>query len=422
MTQYRVKGGQPLSGTITAQGSKNAALPLMAAGLLFRGGLNLVNLPAIRDVNVMRELLAHAGAPASGSDQELTFQTPDTISGAINPELARKLRASILLLGPILARTGHVELPVPGGDLIGQRPIDTHLRAFELMGATVTQTPTGFTLTGQLQGADIYLSEASVTATENILMAAALAQGTTILRNAAQEIHVQILAETLRAGGTDITGIGTSTLMIRGTNGQLLPQRTRIAIPADELDAATFAAAALITNGSITVTNYPGDVLRPFTEKLLSLGAKLTEHNQAVTITRASTHLKPYTVKVGPAPGFPTDLQPIMAVLATQADGQSLIHDWMYEQRFGYAEQLARLGATIHDLDPHRISISGPTPLTGGHISALDIRAGIACVLAALAATGETVIDDAQVIERGYAELPERLTKLGAHITREGNS
>ena len=419
MAHYRVEGGRPLSGTISAQGAKNTVLPLMAAGLLFRQGLSLVNVPIIRDVASMRDLLTDAGAPSEQSGHEITFHTSDTITGTINADLARRLRASILLLGPLLARTGKVELPLPGGDLIGQRPITTHLDALALMGAKVVETPTGFTVTGQLHGADIYLGEASVTATENVLMAAALAKGTTILRNAAQELHVQILAETLRAGGTDITGIGTSTMMIRGTDGQLLPQRTKIAVPADELDAATLAISALITNGTITITNYPSDVLRPFTEKLRSIGAEITEQNQSVTIKKSNGQLASFAIKVGPAPAFPTDLQPIMAVLATQADGDSLIHDWMYEQRFGYAEQLVKLGAAISVLDPHRITISGPTPLVGHQISALDIRAGVACVLAALAAEGTSIIDDAEVIERGYEYLPERLTTLGAQITRE---
>lgn len=420
MTEYHITGKTRLTGEVTIQGSKNAVLPLLAAGLLFDQGLSISNVPAISDVEVMSQLLKNTGAAVSGSNESITIHPGKLKNPKISEELATRLRASVLLLGPLLARLGKVELPLPGGDLIGRRPINTHLRALEQMGAKVRQTAAGYSISGKLTGTDIYLDEASVTATENVLMAAALAHGSTTIRNAAQEDHVRTLAETLRSGGVDITGIGSSTLFVRGTGGQPLTQHVRMTVPPDELDAGTFAIAALITQGDITIDPYPIEALRPFTEKLIQAGAEINFPKLgAVRVHRSGREILPFSVKVGPAPGFPTDLQPLMTVLATQAEGVSLIHDWMYERRFGYVEQLERFGASITVCDPHRVTVSGPRRLTGQRIISPDIRAGIAFVLAALSADGESIIEHAEIIERGYANLTERLAKLGAKITRK---
>jgi UDP-N-acetylglucosamine 1-carboxyvinyltransferase len=420
MPSFHIIGGKSLRGTVTTPGSKNAVLPLMAAALLFDAPVTLTNVPAIRDVTVMKELLEFLGATVDDSTSgRMTIQAPPKIPANLSAKLGGRLRGSVLLLGPILARRGEVSLPQPGGDVIGKRSISQHVMGMEALGATGVQKGTRFHLKGKLVGADLYLEDASVTGTENILMAAVLATGETVIRHAAEEQHVQALGALLREAGAEIDGLGTSTLRIQGRGGKPLNTALTFAVPPDEIDAGTFAIAALITDGEITIDPYPAEALRSLSEKLKSMGAILSPSSdgEAMTVKR-NVSLHPFQCKVGPAPGFATDLQPQMAVLATQIKGWSTIHDWMYDNRFGYVEELLKFGAHIVPYDQHRIAIAGPTPFIGQHIYSPDIRAGIAFVLAALVAEGKSIIDHANIIERGYAHLVDRLHALGADIER----
>lgn len=421
MPSYRITGGRPLRGTVKTSGSKNAVLPLMSAALLWDAPVTLTNVPAIRDVAVMSELLRSLGCQVESKvSGQLVITPPHKLQEAVLPaKLVQKLRGSILLLGPLLTVIGSVSLPQPGGDVIGRRPIHQHLVAFISMGARVHKRGQRHLFSGKLTGSDIYLEEASVTATENLVMAAAIASGTTTLHHVALEQHVVALLDFLKAGGAQIDGVGTPSLRIVGRGGQRFAKPVTFTVPPDEIDAGTFAIAALLTGGRLTIDPYPADSLRPLTEKLQAIGATcLPEQNGRAMTVSGSKKLKAFQLKVGPAPGFPTDLQPQMAVLATQTHGWSTIHDWMYDNRFGYTEELQKFGAHIIGQDIHRIAIGGPTPLLAQHIYSPDIRAGIAFVLAALAADGTSVIDHVNIIERGYAHLKERLEAIGASIER----
>ena len=393
----------------------------MSAALLFNVPVTLKNVPEIRDVTVMKDLLRAIGATVDDSKVNImTITPPAKMTTNLPIKLVSCLRGSVLLLGPILTRQQQVTLPQPGGDVIGKRSISQHLIGLEAMGGMIDQKNNRYALKGRLHGADLYLEDASVTATENLVMAASLAHGPTTIRHAAEEQHVIALCQLLAEAGADISGIGTSEIRITGRDGQPFNKSVTFTIPPDEIDAGTFAIAALITKGKITIDPYPAHTLRPLTEKLTNLGAKFTPNpnGQAMTVS-VGENLHPLACKVGPAPGFPTDLQPPMAVLATQIKGWSTIHDWMYDNRFGYVEELLKFGAHIVPYDQHRIAIAGPTPLSAQHIYSRDIRAGIAFVLAALVAEGTSVIDHASIVERGYANLAVRLKKLGAEIERQ---
>ncbi len=419
MERFEITGGRPLIGTSFTPGSKNAVLPLLAATLLFDAPVRLVNVPKIRDVEVFLKILETLGSLVTWHSENELSVTSHLKATTVPIDLARQLRASILVVGPLLGRLARASFGLPGGDLIGRRPIALHLDGLTAMGFSLQESTGHYHLSGEAQSADIYLVEASVTATENLLLAAALGSGTIILRHAAQERHVVALAEFLNKAGLAIDGIGTNTLTITGRRGQAFSEPITVTVPPDELDAGTLTIAALLTQGNLLIDPYPTHALRPLTDKLTTIGADIIvdEPTQTCRI-RGGNELKNFSLKVGPFPGFPTDLQPPMAVLATQIRGTSLIHDWMYERRFGYADLLDAFGAEITICDPHRILVSGPTPLVARHIYSLDIRAGIAFVLAALIAKGTSQIDHASIIERGYANLVSRLTQLGATVQR----
>jgi UDP-N-acetylglucosamine 1-carboxyvinyltransferase len=415
MAKFIIKGGKSLSGTVQVYGAKNAALPLAAAAILTKEKVRLDNLPDILDCKVMLEILQDLGLKVDKiGSHSVELCAEEMTKKTIDNDLAKKLRASILLVGPMLARKSEVIIPFPGGDIIGRRSIETHLEGFRAMGAHVTYADDHFKISAaKLKPAEIYLDERSVTATENIIMAAVLTRGETIIRFAASEPHVVDLCELLNKMGAQISGIGTPTLKIRGVKELLGAVHT---IVPDQIDVVTFACAAIATSGDITIHGVNYEMLYPILHKFDQMGVNYVLNEDSLTVRPSK--LKATKIQTSPWPGFPTDCQPLFTVLATQAEGTSLIHDWMYERRLLYIDELIKMGANITLCDPHRILVSGPTKLQGAHLLGPDIRAGVAMVIAALAAEGETVIENVELIDRGYEKIEERLRSLGADIKR----
>lgn len=418
MATLLIEGRRKLKGEIRASGMKNAATPILAATLLTREPCVISNVPRIADVFKMLELLAGLGADVAWTgDHEVTVTARDIDPTKIlTPEVGR-LRSSVLLLGPLFARFADVRLPHPGGCIIGNRPLDTHLDVLRGFGATVAEgrDELHVTRTRALRGASIVLSEFSVTATENALMAAAVADGTTTIRIAAAEPHVQDLARFLVALGARIEGIGTHAVTVHGAPS-LHGARHRI-IP-DQVEIGTWAALAAATRSDIRILDVVPEHLDLVTKKLHHAGISFTI-NQAALHIHPAHRLRAFRLQTLPYPGFPTDLQAPFAVLGTQAEGTSLIHDPMYEGRLGYVQELIKMGANAVVCDPHRVLITGPTPLYGQEITSFDLRAGATLVIAALVATGVTKIHEAQIIDRGYESIDQRLRSLGATITRQ---
>ena len=385
--RFVVRGGRPLAGTIRPAGNKNAALPVIAATLLADGPVHLQNIPRIRDVETLLELIADLGASVEWTGPNaVTVDTRAVKPKPLDPVLCTRIRASILLAGPLLARFGKVTLPPPGGDVIGRRRVDTHFLALERLGALVTVGDRFEIEAKQLVGADIFLDEPSVTGTENALMAAVAAKGRTTLRNAASEPHVQDTALVLVAMGAHIEGIGSNTYVIEG--GKPLGGCT-YAIGPDHIEIGSFIGLAAVTNGQITI-----DGVRP------DLGGHVPK------------------LEDGPWPAFPADVMSIALVAATQCEGMVLMHEKMFESRLFFVDKLIGMGARIVLCDPHRAVISGPSPLRGGKVESPDIRAGMAMVLAALAADGESYIHNIGQVERGYENIDKRLIALGADLER----
>jgi UDP-N-acetylglucosamine 1-carboxyvinyltransferase len=421
MQQFRITGGKPLNGDVHISGRKNAALKLLAASLLTTGTTTLTHVSLIGDVLVMADILRSLGATVTQEDETFTISTANVTTSEIPYDLGRKLRASLVLVGPLLARFGEAHFPHPGGCVIGKRSIEPHLEGFKRLGATIEFDGTYYHLkASQLTGQEMYLQEKSVTATENIMMAAVRASGTTHLINAAEEEHIGNLANLLREYGYAITGDGSSQVMITGLP-ELSSRDASIKIIPDEIEIGTFAVAALVTGGEITMHGVGKRFgLLPLLAKLTDFNAQYTYNQEAETLTiHPSPHLVAADVQTNPWPGFFPDLQSPFVVLATQAEGKSEIHDWMYEGRLGFVELLERMGAKTTIYDPHRVAIEGPTKLRGASNIAPDLRAGAALVLAALAAEGESVVEKVELIDRGYVSLDDRLRALGATIIRE---
>jgi UDP-N-acetylglucosamine 1-carboxyvinyltransferase len=423
--RFLVRGGQPLRGRIRPAGNKNAALPMLAATLLADGPVELENVPRIRDVEAMLALLAHLGAVIEwiGASTVRVDARPAE-ARPLDPELCARIRASILLAGPLLARFGRVRLPPPGGDVIGRRRVDTHVLALRHLGATVEIGERfGYDFeTKQLRGADIFLDEPSVTGTENALMAAATAPGRTILRNAASEPHVQDLAHALNAMGARIEGIGTNTYVIEGVPGL---HGTRCTIGPDHIEVASFIGLAAVTNGDLAIEGVRGHDLRSILLGFERLGVSprlvgdvlYVDPNQERRIRAdAGEHIP--KLEDGPWPAFPADAMSIAIVTATQCSGTILVFEKMFESRLFFVDKLIGLGARIVLCDPHRAVVTGPCRLHGGTLESPDIRAGMALLLATLAAEGESCINNVGQIDRGYERIDERLRELGADITR----
>ncbi len=411
-----IRGGKPLDGEITVGGMKNAVTPILAATLLVSGPCRLANVPRLSDVERMLDILRSLGAKVDWTgEHELTVDARRADIASIDAKAVKSMRSSILLLGPLLSRFHQVELPEPGGCIIGNRPIGPHFTALETLGAKIDRTGSLYRLTtAGLKGAVIVLPEFSVTATENAIMAAVLAEGRTVIKLAAAEPHVQDLAKFLNAAGARISGAGTHTVVIDGVD-RLKAVEHRV-IP-DQIETGTFAVLGAVTKGTLRIRGVEPEHLDIILLNLRRAGVNFTVDRGVLTLGSQSS-LAAFKLQAMPYPGFPTDLQAPFGVLATQCDGTTLIHDPLFEGRLGYVNELVKMGANAVICDPHRVLISGPTPLYGQEIRGLDLRAGATLVIAGLIAQGETVLHGAEIIDRGYENLDRRLAALGADIAR----
>jgi UDP-N-acetylglucosamine 1-carboxyvinyltransferase len=424
--RFLVEGGHPLRGTVTPAGNKNEALPVLAACVLARAEVIVDNVPRIRDVTVLLEGLRHLGVKVAFEEggtvrldaRELQSRDPD-------PAVMSQLRGSVLLAPGLLARTGRAALPAPGGDRIGRRRVDTHLLALSTLGARVDPGPAlRLTLEGRFRGAEVFLDEASVTATENAVMAAALAEGTTVILNAASEPHVQGLCRFLNTLGARIAGIGTNQLRIEGVR-ELGPGRHRLG--PDHIEIGSFVALAAMTGGEVRVRDVVPDDLRMIRVAYRRLGVETALDGTTLVVPgpqelRVAADADGAIPKVddAPWPGFPADLTSLALVLATQSRGTVLIHEKLFESRLFFVDSLIAMGARIVLCDPHRAVVVGPSELRAAPIVSPDIRAGMALIGAALCARGTSVISNAHQVDRGYERIDERLRALGARITRDG--
>ena len=405
-----------MSGTAVISGNKNAATPILAASLLATKKCVIKNVPDIADVRVMIEILKSLGLSIDYSDHTAVISPGKLSLKNLNRELVKKMRSSILILGPLLARLGAVDLPEPGGCIIGKRPIDTHLYGLKKLGAIVSSKKGELSLAAKnLAPAEMILPEFSVTATENIIMAALGAKGRTVIKMAAIEPHVQDLINFLNALGAKVAMAPENTIIIDG--GRELAGADHTVSP-DNIEAGTFAAAALITRGKITLKGVNHSHMDAVYSLLERIGAVLEIGKNTLTIfSRGELH--GFKLQALPYPGFPTDLQAPFGALATQCHGASLVHDPLYEGRMGYVQELIKMGAEATVCDPHRVLINGPTKLYGTEIKGLDLRAGATLVLAGLAAHGTTILEGVENLDRGYEKFDERLRGLGAEIRRE---
>ncbi|HEX6966188.1 MAG TPA: UDP-N-acetylglucosamine 1-carboxyvinyltransferase [Gemmatimonadaceae bacterium] len=425
--QFIVEGGHRLAGTIRPAGNKNAALPIIAAALLTDEPVTLENVPRIRDVETLVELITTLGVRAEWTSRNvLAIHAKEICSDVLDPQLCTRIRASILLAAPLLARRGRVTLPPPGGDVIGRRRVDTHFLALEQLGATFTVNSEFQLSTTGLRGADVFLDEPSVTATENAIMAAAAADGTTVLRNAASEPHVQDLARFLVAMGARIEGIGTNCMTVYG--GQSL-HGTRYAIGPDHIEVGSFIGLAAVTASTLRIRDAGVEHLRSVLMGFERIGIECQCEGDDLIVPadqprQIRSDLGGHVPKLEdqPWPAFPADLMSIAIVTATQCNGLILMHEKMFESRMFFVDKLIAMGARIVLCDPHRALVAGPSPLRGATVESPDIRAGMAILLAALSAEGTSTINNVGQIERGYERVDERLRELGARITRVDDS
>jgi UDP-N-acetylglucosamine 1-carboxyvinyltransferase len=425
MEKFVIQGGVPLSGTIVAAGNKNGALPILAACLLTDDEVILRNVPRISDVEAMTLLLEGLGARIQWMGPgELSVDCSCVDRYEVDPGLAERIRASFLLAGPLLARFGHAVMPPPGGDVIGRRRLDPHLDAFRALGGTVNHGPDNIRVrapTG-LRPCDFLMDEPSVMATENALMAAALTRGPTVIRNAASEPHVQDLARMLVAMGAPIDGIGSNVMTVHGVSS--LRGCTHTIAP-DHIEIGSFMALAGVTGGELIVRDTIPEDLRMIRLVFERLGLRsevrgadvIVPSNQQLVVRNDRGDYMP-KVEDGPWPAFPADLTSIALALATQAEGSVIIHEKMFENRLFFVDKLQLMGAAITICDPHRAIVVGPRPLRGQRVDSPDIRAGMAMLIAALCADGTTEIGNVRHIDRGYERIDERLSELGARITR----
>ncbi|HEX5623958.1 MAG TPA: UDP-N-acetylglucosamine 1-carboxyvinyltransferase [Sulfuricurvum sp.] len=417
MDYLRIQGPTKLQGTVTISGAKNAALPLITLALLAHNKVRMSNMPEVVDIKTLLKLLQNLGASYTLENHILDIDTSTVNDTMANYDIVKTMRASILVLGPLLARFGHCEVSLPGGCAIGQRPIDLHLKAMEQMGATITihagyvhaVAPEG------LKGAHIIFDKITVTGTANVVMAAALAHGKTTITNAAREPEVVQLCEILRDSGIDITGIGTSELVIIGTGGKTLHMVDFEVIP-DRIEAGTYLCAGAITNSTITLEKVRPDHLDAVTAKLEQMGCTIDIDGTTMTIHPAQ-QLKHVDIITQEYPAFPTDMQAQFLALATLAQGTSIIEERLFENRFMHVSELQRLGADIR-LNGHTATVIGATPLFGADVMATDLRASSALVLAAMAAEGTTNVHRIYHLDRGYENLEQKLRALGASIER----
>ena len=418
MARLRIEGGRRLSGRVTVAGNKNAALPLLAACLLTDQECVLRNMPRIRDVDVMARLLESLGARVEGLGTETVRVRCGTVSTSEpSPALVGLLRGSVLLLGPLMARRGEARLALPGGDFPARRTIATHLRALAAMGVVEEQDGAAHQLRAPdgLRPASMYLDEASVTGTETAILAGAAVPGTTEIRHAACEPHVVELCAFLHQMGIDVEGAGSPTLRIHG-GGRL--RGADHTLKGDYIEAASWAVVAAVTGGAIEVLGARAADVEPIVSVLGDMQVRCAFEDGRLTVDES----RPRAVRrvtTGVWPAFPSDIVSLVTVLATQAEGRTLVHDWMYELRLFALEQLSGMKADLFLCDPHRIIVTGPTRLRGRSLDSRDLRSGMALIAAALAAEGESVLSSLEMVERGYGALVERLKAIGARIVRE---
>lgn len=417
MPKLIVTEGKPLQGKVRISGAKNSVLPIIAASILGDRESVIEEVPDLTDVKIMCDLLESFGVNVkfSESKSKLRIYTGDIGNTTAPYELVNKMRASILVMGPLLARTGIAKISLPGGCAIGTRPVDLHLKGFAAMGAEIDQGH-GYIearINGRLKGSKIYLDFPSVGATENIMMAAVLAEGQTIIENAAIEPEIVDLATYLTAMGADIKGAGTDTIKIHGVHSL---SGTNHAVIPDRIEAGTFMVAAAVTGGDVLIENIVPDHVKPITAKLREAGVEVSEELSNIHV-RANDIIKPIDIKTHPYPGFPTDMQAQMTSLMTKADGTSMIIETIFENRFMHLAELKRMGANVK-IEGRSAIIEGKPKLTGAKVRATDLRAGAALILAGLIAEGETEVTEIEHIERGYVRIDEKLNSLGANIQR----
>ncbi len=418
MKYLKISRSNKLQGSIKISGAKNAALPLLACTILAKNSINIGNLPDVVDINTLLSLLEKLGSQYTKNKNEISISTLNINNTKATYDIVKTMRASILVLGPLLARFGHCEVSLPGGCAIGQRPVDLHLKAMEAMGAQI-EIKSGYiqaTAPQGLHGAKIVFDKVTVGGTENSVMAAALANGTTHIINAAKEPEIVQLCEVLVDAGLKIEGIGTSELIIEGTNGELLEFKDFDIIP-DRIEAGTYLCAGAITNSKLTIENVIPEHIEAVTAKLEEMNFQIEENDNAITIF-PTNEIKPVNIITTEYPGFPTDMQAQFMALATQANGTSIIDEKLFENRFMHVSELMRLGADIH-LNGNTATINGtPNKLNATDVMATDLRASSALVLAALVADGETSIHRIYHLDRGYENLEGKLTAIGAKVER----
>ncbi|CAM2793688.1 UDP-N-acetylglucosamine 1-carboxyvinyltransferase [Latilactobacillus sakei] len=417
MEKLIIQGGQPLVGDVHIEGAKNAVLPIMAAALLAsKGPVELTNVPILSDVFMMQDVLKSLDARVKFDEQRnyLMIDANQPLNFEAAFEYVSKMRASIVVMGPLLARLGHARVAMPGGCAIGSRPVDLHLKGFEALGATITQSH-GYieAKADQLVGANIYLDFPSVGATQNIMMAATLAKGTTIIENVAREPEIVDLANVLNKMGAKVFGAGTEEIRIEGVTEL---KGTEHSIVQDRIEAGTFMIAAAATKGNVLVEEAISEHNKPLLSKLAEMGAQVIEEENGIRII-GPDELKPSNIKTLPYPGFPTDMQAQMTALQLMAHGTSVMTETVFENRFMHLEELRRMNAD-YQVEGQSVILYGPTELTGAEVAASDLRAAAALVIAGLVANGETLVTNLQYMDRGYYHFHQKLRALGAHISR----
>lgn len=414
--KYKIIGGHKLEGKIRISGSKNSVFPAIAAALLTSEEVILENVSNLKDTEVLIQILKKLGVSAQREDSTVTIKALDIRHYSLPESLMVKLRGSIVLVGAVLGRVGRVNFSHPGGDIIGKRSIETHLQGFKELGASIKKRNLKYSLSfAKNTDCDIFLSEASVTATENLILAAVLGERKVTLRNCAKEPHIVDLCRMLISMGARIEGVGGDTLKIKGVSKL---KGTRFKISADYLEIGTYIIAAAMTGGEVKIEGIEQEDLDPVLTPLKSFGIKIEREEGSITVYPSKLKSPPkLTTNIWP--GFPTDLMSVAIVLATQSKGITLCHDWMYEGRMFFTDKLISMGAKITLADPHRCLVYGPGRLRGRILESPDIRAGMALVVAALVAKGKSIINQAELIERGYEDVASKLRILGADITRE---
>lgn len=413
-------GERKLKGEIEIKGAKNAALKAMAAAIIFEDGLVIKNAPEIEDMARIADLLSKMGASVNKSKNAYEIKCPLGMKSELPKDISKRLRSSVVLTGPILSRFGEVSFSHPGGCIIGKRPIDIFIDGFKAMGAKVNFKSGKYRLKapgGKLKGAEIFLKNQSVTATETFMISAVLAEGETVIKNAAMEPEIESLGDFLVSCGAKINGHGGSVIRIHG--GKLLRSNGKayITMP-DRIDAGSFLILGALAGKNLTIKNCNPAHLSSLLEHLRSAGVNVKVNKDKISVSASDKGIKSFNLKTHEYPGFPTDLQAPMVVLLTQAHGDSLVFETIFEGRLGYVEDLIRMGADIKMMDPHRILVKGPSELRGRSMESPDLRAGLAFIIAAVVAKGESVIHNVYNIDRGYEKIEERLSKIGVDIKR----